>query len=267
MKAFYELKNQPASAFRSANMTFPEHLHKEMEIIYIMEGELDVQIGAVRKTLGREEIGVIFPNTIHSYDTKNDCHCILLIFSIGVVGDYEDTLTRYSCLTPFPKKDLIHKDVPVCLESLLREDISGNIPLVKGYLSVLLGNLLPFLTLEKKTIREEYRTVDAVLHYVMEHYKEPVTLEDVANDLGIGRYTVSRIFNQQIKCGFNEYINHLRIGYAQHLLENPEISVTFAALESGFSSQRTFNRIFKELHGISPREYRSNITSSSHIPE
>jgi len=259
MNAFYENMLQPTKAFYGKNMTFREHLHKQVELIYVFDGEIDVRIGDEKKTISSGELGIAFPNMIHSYTTKEYCSHITLIFDLDMAGDYTAFLTKYRCLTSFLEKKYVHPDVNVCLRALARNDIMENQSLLKGYITVLLGNLLKELHLEKREKKEEPNLVDAILNYATQNYREPISLDTMSSELGVAKYTISRIFRNEIQSSFIEYLNSLRIGFAQHLLGNFRIPVTTIALESGFSSQRTFNRVFKEFHGISPREYRKRI--------
>ena len=55
---------------------------------------------------------------------------------------------------------------------------------------------------------------------------------------------------------FNDYINRLRVQAAQDLLRSTDRPVTEVMLEVGFESQSTFNRVFRDIQGITPREYR-----------
>ena len=68
---------------------------------------------------------------------------------------------------------------------------------------------------------------------------------------------LSRLFSKTFHRNFNQYLNDARLNYACHRLENTNDSITNICLDSGFESQRTFNRVFKERYKISPSDYRS----------
>ena len=76
-------------------------------------------------------------------------------------------------------------------------------------------------------------------------------------DLGVSKYVLSRLFSKTFHRNFNQYLNAARLNYACHRLENTRDSITNICLDSGFESQRTFNRVFKERYKISPSDYRS----------
>jgi len=259
MKANYEHREQQMQASPIENFVFNEHLHKETEIVLMQEGTLLLKIQSSQKSISAGEAAIIFPNMIHSYQTVGHSRGILIIFDMHMAGDYEKLLTGYHCANPFISKKDMAKDLPMCFKNLMREDMAEKPALARGYIAVLLGNLFDILTLEKISGTDKHTALNSVLHYVTDHYREHVTLEDMAAKTGIGKYTISRIFNHELHCGLNEYLNSLRIGYAQHLLNNQNLPVTEVAYESGFSSLRTFNRSFQEVHNISPREYRKRL--------
>lgn len=56
---------------------------------------------------------------------------------------------------------------------------------------------------------------------------------------------------------FNQYLNDARLRYACYRLENTRDSITNICMDSGFESQRIFNRVFKERYKMPPSEYRN----------
>ena len=95
--------------------------------------------------------------------------------------------------------------------------------------------------------------------YIAAHYREEINLTDMASDLGVSKYVLSRIFSRVFHRNFNQYINDARLNYAVAYLENSNLSITEICMNSGFDSQRTFNRVFKERYRVSPREYRNRL--------
>ena len=98
-----------------------------------------------------------------------------------------------------------------------------------------------------------YQTVS----YIAKHFKEQVSLESMAKDLGISKFTLSRVFSGTFHRNFNQYLNEQRLNYVCVHLECTDKSITDIWLDAGFDSQRTFNRVFRERYRMTPREYRS----------
>lgn len=81
----------------------------------------------------------------------------------------------------------------------------------------------------------------------------------MAKDLGVSKYVLSRVFSKTFHRNFNQYLNDARLGYAKQRLENISDPITTICLNSGFDSQRTFNRVFKEKYRLSPSDYRKKL--------
>lgn len=91
---------------------------------------------------------------------------------------------------------------------------------------------------------------------------EAISLTRMAKDLGYSPYSLSRVFSSTFHTNFNQYLNELRLGRAIDLLENTSETVTEIAWNSGFTSLRTFNRVFKDRFRLSPKEYRNKKSPS-----
>jgi AraC-like DNA-binding protein len=86
---------------------------------------------------------------------------------------------------------------------------------------------------------------------------ENITITTLANDLNIEPYQLSRFINYHLNTRFNTLINTWRIKEAQQLLaEEPEQTVLDIAFAVGFNSKASFNRVFKDMTGMTPTAYR-----------
>ncbi len=95
------------------------------------------------------------------------------------------------------------------------------------------------------------------MEYIDIHYMEELNLEDIAESTGFSKYHFSRLFKQYTGFTFCDYLCHRRIKVAEELLARPDLSITEAALQAGFPSISTFNRLFKQYKNCTPSEYRS----------
>jgi two-component system response regulator YesN len=95
-----------------------------------------------------------------------------------------------------------------------------------------------------------------LLSYCAAHFAEDITVSTLAASLYISESYVSKLFTRQLGCSFREYINQLRIHEAQNLLEATDLRIGQVMTRCGFQNQSSFNRVFLDLTGISPREYR-----------
>jgi len=96
------------------------------------------------------------------------------------------------------------------------------------------------------------------IRYVQDHFREPLTLEEVARHLGYSYSYVSKQIKQGLGMSFSGFLTEYRVGYARVLLSEGETSISRAALQSGFGSIRNFNRAFLHVTGETPRAYQKS---------
>ena len=95
-----------------------------------------------------------------------------------------------------------------------------------------------------------------VLTYLSRHYLEPLTLAECARALGFNPSYLSAMFSQRTGSSFHQYLISLRLKQAEWLLTSGELPISEISAESGFSSDKTFYRTFREHYGKTPGEYR-----------
>ena len=95
-----------------------------------------------------------------------------------------------------------------------------------------------------------------MLLYMTEHFTEDLNQERLGEALGYSPKYVSNCFAPLSSIGFRGILNSMRVEYAKHLLVSTRGSNVNVALECGFSSVSRFHQVFREMVGISPKEYR-----------
>ena len=113
----------------------------------------------------------------------------------------------------------------------------------------------------KKREREDFYKI---IEYVNNNFKENINTTNIGQDLFISRNYVTRLFTKFTGMTLTDYIRLLRINHATQLM-NEGLSITEAALESGFQCVRTFNSAFKKEYGITPVEFKKNQNSDKAI--
>ena len=93
----------------------------------------------------------------------------------------------------------------------------------------------------------------------MDTYTTPMIITALITDITIPTY-VSRVFSKKIKMNFRKYLGIVRAEYAANLLRMTDDKIITVAENSGFQSVSTFNRVFHDIYGMSPRDFRDNIT-------
>jgi len=98
--------------------------------------------------------------------------------------------------------------------------------------------------------------VSAAKQYICENLSTGITVQSIANHIGIHRSYLMRIFRQQTRMSVNQYINHMRVTQATVLLSSSDMSITEIAFHVGFNSRQNFYLVFEKFIGCSPSKYR-----------
>ena len=91
-----------------------------------------------------------------------------------------------------------------------------------------------------------------ILTYLQYNYTEPLRLETLAEQFHLSEKYLSRYFKQHFHLTLTQYLMHLRLTHACHLLESTSLPVTEVALQSGFSNVSHFIRSFHASFRMSP---------------
>ncbi len=92
--------------------------------------------------------------------------------------------------------------------------------------------------------------------YVMKHFRDKITLEEVAALANMTPSSFSRYFKTHANKTFSDFLTGIRIGYACRLLTEKQMNITQACYDSGFNTLSNFNRQFKAYTHATPFEYR-----------
>lgn len=99
--------------------------------------------------------------------------------------------------------------------------------------------------------------VKSAREYVEEHYTDDISLQEVAEKIGISAGYLSTMFAQNMNCKFVDYLNKVRIDRACTYLEQNYLKTYEIAYRVGFRDEKYFSRVFKKVKGMSPKEYRT----------
>lgn len=110
----------------------------------------------------------------------------------------------------------------------------------------------------KESSHSSSSIVNRAREYVEEYYAEELTLQRVADEVGISSSYLSTLFSQQLGCGFVDYLNKIRIDHACDYLKQHYFKTYEIAYKVGYRDEKYFSRVFKKITGMSPSEYKKN---------
>lgn len=127
---------------------------------------------------------------------------------------------------------------------------------LRGLMQVLHGGSVSRCGLQKGRIEKP-------LSYIHDNYTTALSLKELSEKTGASLSTLARLIKKRTGMTFVDYVHSLRIHAACKMLRDPSGSLLQIALDSGYSNQSHFNRVFKKFIGVSPGQYRK---SFSHYP-
>lgn len=258
-KIFKEIRNADNQIVfnRREKVGFPAHIHEEIELVYVIRGKATAFCDGKKYVLRENSFFLVFPDQVHQYSDEELGEYLVLIVKPSLLFSYEDVFLEgspISALYTQSEEDNIGALFELSFEDYLREGYSA---VTSAYFTAIFGKLLKHYKIDKSLASRN--TTLRLLQYCSAHYKEKITVGEVARELSISRSTVSHIFSERLDINFCEYINTLRLRDAERLLANRSYSITQVSDMSGFSDVRSFNRVFLKKYGISPSAYRKKL--------
>jgi AraC-like DNA-binding protein len=103
----------------------------------------------------------------------------------------------------------------------------------------------------------EPRDIWEARRFIDKHLAEPISLTQVAKNIGINATHLSEKFKKVTGVKFVDYVARNRFARARDLLDDVDLQISEIAFAVGFQSLSQFNRVFKKLSGKSPSAYRA----------
>lgn len=260
MIPFYEERNESLYLVHKVSKHVPPHLHHSTELVYVTEGTLEFGTGQELFHMEKGDFAIAFPDVIHHYQVlsreKSKAYYILAAPSLS--GPFLSDMQKYCPVNPVIKKEKVHPDIINAIRSLVTgsKEKDPNPVVEQSYVQIILARCIPCFKMMKKCDIGKDDLIYQTVSYIAEHFKEKVSLDNMAKDLAVSKYMLSRVFSGTFHSNFSQYVNEQRLNYVSILLECTDQSITDICMDAGFESQRTFNRVFQEKYKMTPREYR-----------
>lgn len=125
---------------------------------------------------------------------------------------------------------------------------------VEKWVRAVLDECLKAVEASQAALRSE--VIGQAKRYINQHFREPVSLEDVAREVHLSPFYLSRLFKEKEGVNFVDYLTRLRLEEAKQLLAQTNDTVAAIAEQVGYAEANYFSRIFRRHFGMSPSEYR-----------
>ena len=246
----------------------PMHWHRAVEIIYMQEGSLDVTVESESFTIQKEDCIVINGNVLHSTKCTSPNTAILLQIPLDFMEKYIPNPGKLIFLFDFRTKDQRQQTKQSMFKTILEQLQIINDVRPDGYLlrfNSLMFELLFQLyhnfavkILQNNTSQEkkDMDRLKPVLDYISEHYREPISLNEIAEVACLQTGYFCRFFKKKMGITFLEYQNEYRLSFIYRDLITTRDPVHVILERHGFTNYKLFRRIFLEHFGNTPTQIR-----------
>lgn len=253
----------------------PLHWHEEIELLYQLNGRSDIQIDGKKYQIQNKLLTVINSRQVHSVHTYSDTSMFICVhISKKLIEKYipDIDLYRIYCIPDDIPDSQFPEYLSVCrqMEDLLRLYITDKLAWQmesEGIILQVLAQLIRHFSRKSapdeiglsSADRTSFNRIRDVITYVEEHFREPISLQDIAGHLSLGREYFCRFFKKNMGMSFLRYLNEVRISHVYRDLEQTDAPIAEIAEKNGFHNQKLFNRTFREVYGCTPSAVRRKL--------
>lgn len=228
------------------------HFHEFYEIEYVIRGSGTYEVNGESAPCTGGMLFFMTPVDHHSVQTEQ-----AEIFNVM----FSEQLVEFEQLEPFlreaaPKVFSIEPTLRPFFELMLDEIVNNEDK--EEYAATLMRCLLLKLAglLPEQNGGRVSGTTARIQSYIIQHYRQHITLESVSKAVGLTPSYVSALFKKEMCVGFKTYLNSLRMEYAGKLAQYTEQPVKQIGAECGFEDIPNFIRRFKAYYGMTPTAMR-----------
>lgn len=266
MELFHLFEGQPQCALIDDVYVSDKHLHKEIELVFVLSGQVDIQVEEYAFAVSAGEMLCIRGSVLHKYlPKKQEADIIKIKFmKEWLLPSYFKTSQKEAYQQLYSQvfktkandniRDLIisalHCPLPRYKEYYYHGKLVELTSLLLAYPEIISESLVVSI--------ENLRYMESAIEYLQDNCHSKLTLKMLADHLGLTESYCSKYIKKNAGISFVEYLNAMRVNNAQRLLIYTDYNITEILEKTGFMSVQTFNRVFKQQTGRSPSDYRKS---------
>jgi AraC-like DNA-binding protein len=258
------------------SMSQHQHAHDFEELVFILNGHGKHQVGREVYDIGAGDVFVMLGDMSHCYPEASKLSLINLLYDtanlhlpradLGALPGYhalfqvEPRLRQQQRFQNRLKLDMDElgrlAGLIAELEAELRAKTPGSHFLATAHFMRVVGLLARAYTRMPAGKERPLHQISELLGHLEQHYAEPLTIDDLTKVARMSQSTLFRVFRHIMGRSPVDYLIRLRVGKAAQILRREPLRITEVSEAVGFSDSNYFSRQFRQVMGVSPREYR-----------
>lgn len=224
-------------------------------IVFIDEGELEVSFDNQMFTARKNDVVVIDCRHEHSYHAWDGLKFHFFHFAGLSAFSYASLLYELNqgALLQNACTDTLNKTFQNLLHLARSQTNAQNEHRISVYLHMILCELAESCYSIPSTANT---CIEQAICFMEEHITENISLDEIADHIGLSKYYFNRLFNKHIGMTPHRYFINMRVQHAKRLLLTTHASVEKIAEMCGFDNASNFIRLFKQRTGMTPTAFR-----------
>lgn len=252
--------------------SFHYNWHEDIELITVVCGEIEVCADGEVSRLSKDGVLLINANVGHATLSRTAGSAILLLrvhprFFLRYCPDFGRTrLNVASCAADeeAPAFRLVRRFMARIMLSLFSRPGESELDLLCAFyaLAGVIREAFPPEPSDVQSIAERApgSNVREAMAYLEKHYRERISLKEVAALFNYNSSYMSQLFKENVGINFYDYLTRIRLRHATMALSASNSRVVDIAAEHGFTDLKSFNAKFREIFGRTPKDYRRSLT-------
>lgn len=251
------------------------HYHKEIEILVLTEGQLDVHVEDEYYPLKASDVLLIGPSQLHrdrsyanrltylvfQFDLEQYMDQSMLPYMHPFTGDHIP-LNRLNYL--FHEQEELRRTIFSCVLEIYKEsrhkengfEIAVSLLIKKIILSLIRADNQKVLNFNSNP---DMLRLKPVLEYIDEHLDEKIQVEEASKLVNFSYFYFIKFFKKVLGMSFTEYVHYKKIKKAERMLLTKDLSIAQIGSAVGMQNMAHFYKIFKKHNQCSPNEYRKKM--------
>ncbi len=261
--------------FNDASSYVATHWHSAIEIMYIMEGQVDVTMNKRTISLLPGDVFLLDSKIAHSTQSLHGNHAILIQLPYPLLKRYIPDIDSYNfsfdCHTTNPDvqeklsqlKEVIHQ-MRIVFDTKPKGALLRFNSLQFELLYQLYHNFARPLTMTRvKRDIKNFQRMEPILEYTNAHYHQPISLSQIAAVACLQEEYFCHFFKKNTGVTYFQYLNELRLSHIYYDLTATDLSLKELLEHHGFTNYKLFRKMFFEKFQMTPGEYRKSHASKS----
>ncbi|MBQ9308953.1 MAG: helix-turn-helix domain-containing protein [Clostridia bacterium] len=251
------------------------HWHDSLELLFVLSGSVSIVVDGEKYVLDEEDVILINANEPHELSAS---HGILAAVQIKLSLFDPELLPEeplyFDCnsTTSTNHEGIVHiKRIVAQFVRTYAEGGESRLYRAKALSYALLSELITYFKSERSETRQlqarqQNERITRIVNYIGEHYREGITLQQVAEQEYLSMPYLSRFFNKMMGMGFTAYLSQVRLTQAVTDLLTTERHIDRIASDNGFPNTQSFVQLFKKQYGVLPSQYRRTKAQENDAP-